>query len=261
MTPPTSQSVLRSTINHMQLHPNMSYWATVMQKKIEVSLANFSLTIMELKNETKINSSPKLMIPFKSLRNFNNKFYQPQHQHHHNHHYPRNNDHHHQSLTPTHGNNTEKITTPTEGMIDWAVRDFQESEGSSVFAFIHLKSKSKTNQRTVRKGLAIIAYHQYTIDILAKGKVHPITFNPIDSFIMYDLKYKDTSESNKIELAITTYQNRTLCIAKNTLKNILVHLLFVTFALLMITFIFLKWYWNYILHHHNQNNPNTILMK
>lgn len=133
----------------------------------------------------------------------------------------------------------KQLTNPTEGMLNWAYRGFTENTGPTGYQFIHFKNPARTNQRTVRKRLAIIGisnrrvlavqfptkgvisllvHNAYAEEIkasLAKGKVTPMTFNPHHESVICDPKHATLSVTQKQEMATDIYHNRMLklCLA------------------------------------------------
>ncbi|CEP08877.1 hypothetical protein, partial, partial [Parasitella parasitica] len=107
--------------------------------------------------------------------------------------------------------NTNKTPSPPSAkMLDWAYRGFTEATGPTGYQFIHCRNPTRTNQRTVRKRLAIIGisnrrvlavqfptkgvisllvHNAYAEEIkasLARGKVTPMTFDPHHESVICD---------------------------------------------------------------------------
>lgn len=126
----------------------------------------------------------------------------------------------------------KSLSSPTEGMLNWAYRGFSENTGPTGYQFIHFKCPSRTNQRTVRKRLAIIgisnrrilavqfptrgvvailvhnAYAEEIITQLAKGKVTPHNFDPHHESVICDPAHDDLSPTKKAEMATKCYHTR-----------------------------------------------------
>jgi hypothetical protein len=127
----------------------------------------------------------------------------------------------------------------TEGMINWAYRGFTENTGPTGYQFIHFRNPARTNQRTVRKRLAIIgitnrrvlavqfptkgvtsllvhnAYADAIKESLAKGKVTPINFDPLHESVICDPAHANLSVEQRQTMATDIYYNRMtkLCLA------------------------------------------------
>jgi hypothetical protein len=124
-------------------------------------------------------------------------------------------------------------------MLNWAYRGFTENTGPSGYQFIHFRNPARTNQRTVRKRLAIIGvsnrrvlavqfptkgvtsllvHNAYADEIkasLAKGKVTPMNFDPHHESVICDPKHASLSVQQKQTMATNIYYSRMhrLCLA------------------------------------------------
>jgi hypothetical protein len=127
----------------------------------------------------------------------------------------------------------------TEGMLNWAYRGFTEKTGPTGYQFIHIRNSARTNQRTVRRRLAIIGitnrrvlavqfptkgvtsllvHNAYADEIkasLAKGNVTPIKFDPLHDSVICDPAHVNLSVEQKQKMATDIYFNRMtkLCLA------------------------------------------------
>ncbi|GAN11722.1 hypothetical protein MAM1_0859d11305 [Mucor ambiguus] len=131
-------------------------------------------------------------------------------------------------------NTTNQTYPPSAKMLEWAYLGFTEASGPTGYQFIHFKSSTRTNQRTVRKRLAIIGisnrrvlavqfptkgvisllvHNAYAEEIkasLARGKVTPMAFDPHHESVICDPAHANLSIPQKKQMATDIYYNRML---------------------------------------------------
>lgn len=128
---------------------------------------------------------------------------------------------------------------PSESQLEWAYRGFREPEGPTGYEFIHLKTPTRSSQRTIRrrlalfglsnkrilsvhyptKGIVAILVHQsYAVEVkslLQKAGIQPVAFDPTHPSVLCDPQFSNMTDAEKKETATNIYSSRISRIAIN----------------------------------------------
>jgi uncharacterized coiled-coil protein SlyX len=125
-----------------------------------------------------------------------------------------------------------RYRNPTEGMVEWALRHFQEPVGPSGYTFLYLSTPRRTTPGELRKTFTILgvntkriidihaptrgvlgilihkSYEQELTTLLTTHKLKPLDFNPLSATVIVDPRYDDHSTAARTEKATIIHQHR-----------------------------------------------------
>lgn len=126
----------------------------------------------------------------------------------------------------------EKLRNPTDGMINWATRDFSPVTGPQGYTFLYLATPKRLAPSAIRRKLTIlgintrriidihlptkgvigILIHQSYVDeftaTLTRHNITTLTFDPTAASVIADPKFENITEFEKKKKATAIHQER-----------------------------------------------------